>query len=152
MTQAANARATRSQSCEGTSILHSDASHSHLHLNPATQSHRRKKNHVYRTDALAAQTKAATDHLPSAFWGISPLFGSLERRGASADSVQRYRSAIAELKGFPGQRCLTDPRPPAPFQRLNEEASRTFLKLTDDLVQRWRLETTNLARGTTPRL
>lgn len=82
---------------------------------------------------------------PSPSWGIQPLFGALERRGAPSEVVQGYREAVSQLSGFAGPRCLTDSRPPAPFPRLAEDAISKFLQLTNGVVQGWRSAVTSTA-------
>jgi len=71
-------------------------------------------------------------------WCIEPLFGSLVRRGARESDAEEYRKAVSQIKGFPGNRCLTGPRPPAKLANLTAESVRTFLKITSEFIQKWR--------------
>jgi hypothetical protein len=76
------------------------------------------------------------------FWAfvthISAIMGVLVERGAPADLVASYRSALAQLPGADGKRLISDARPRIDLTKITETEIRLFIDESNKLVQAWR--------------
>jgi hypothetical protein len=95
-----------------------------------------------RTAGLTCQAKIG-DNWESIFWidplwGIQPLFSTLAKKGVPDNIVKDFRVSVSNLQGFDQKKCLTDPRPCAQLQKLNETEVQRFVLEANKLVEGWR--------------
>lgn len=100
-----------------------------------------------KTAGLSCRAQIGDDLEPifwaDPLWGIQPLFGDLSKKGVREDIVKDFRVAVSKLPGFDQKRCLTDSRPPAHLQKINENDLREFIAESHKLVENWRKSLSN---------
>lgn len=95
-----------------------------------------------RTAGLTCQAKIG-DSWESIFWadplwGIQPLFSAVVKKGVPENIAKDFRVSVSNLKGFDQKKCLTDSRPCAHLQNLNEAEVHQFILEANKLVKSWR--------------
>jgi hypothetical protein len=71
-------------------------------------------------------------------WGLEPLFGELEKRGAPSEAVLTYRKLIGSLPAFDSTKALNQKFTSAKFENLSEEQAKGFIEASLAVVAAWR--------------
>jgi len=82
------------------------------------------------------------DAQQSIFWAsrgdLQGAFSDILKRGAPAEAVKAYRSALSRLRGFNADKFLNEAQPIVKFVKLSEAEIRSFVSESHKLVQAWR--------------